>query len=572
LPVKLTFLAIVPLALCHAQAPAADPQKAALEGHIASATGEPIKKVALRLQQTGGAATGFVVVGGPQPAFSTLSDAQGNFVLENLDPGRYEMFADRPGYIRETYSVNGNNILTLTAGQRMTGIAFKMTPESAIAGRVTDADGDPVPRAQLIVSRVQYNNRGKQVVPVGSAQALLDGTFRVERLSAGRFYLSAQDTQSVNLTAGTTQAAGKEPVETQVLTYYPSAVQMSASTPINIAAGAEVRGLDIRLAKTRVFHIRGKFLDITTGTTPANARATLVPNSGDLIPSGPPNTVIRNGTFDFGPLPAGEYVLQSTPVVTRAADGTATTLALVGRQIVSVGNSDVNDVVLRLGPGAEITGRVSTEAAGNPQQQPSGPGANARPRMFLNPTGGPNQASSNAETKDDGTFAIQGVSPAMYQVQVTPMPKGTYVKSIRFGNQDITNSALDLTSGAGGTLDVLLSPSAAEVSGTLRGSDGAPLGGITVTAWVAGTQPGFADPKTVRTDSNGAFQFTGLAPGDYRVAAWEQVDAGLVLAPEFRNKFDTKAAKVKLSENSHETVDAPLIGRDAIAAASAEMF
>ncbi len=48
-------------------------------------------------------------------------------------------------------------------------------------------------------------------------------------------------------------------------------------------------------------------------------------------------------------------------------------------------------------------------------------------------------------------------------------------------------------------------------------------------------------------------------------------DAAIVQAPEFRAKFEGKAAKVKLSENSHETVEVPLIPRDATDAAAAEL-
>jgi hypothetical protein len=168
---------------------------------------------------------------------------------------------------------------------------------------------------------------------------------------------------------------------------------------------------------------------------------------------------------------------------------------------------------------------------------------------------------------------IHGLAPGVYQVQVGSVAPGLYLKYIRFGSQDVTRSTLDLTSGAGATLEVLLSPNSADVSGTLHGSDGAPLAGVNVTMWVAGAaQTGiFYQPRNSRTDANGAFKFTGLGPGDYRVAAWDVAEVGILQAPEFRAKFESKAGKVKLSENSHETVNAPLIPRDAIDAAAAEL-
>jgi hypothetical protein len=63
-------------------------------------------------------------------------------------------------------------------------------------------------------------------------------------------------------------------------------------------------------------------------------------------------------------------------------------------------------------------------------------------------------------------------------------------------------------------------------------------------------QSGFIDqPKLGGTDASGNLKCSGLAPGDYRVAAWEQFDSGIGMAPEFLSKFKSKAAKVKLSES-----------------------
>lgn len=343
---KAALLAMISLALCRAQAPAplssSDPQHAALEGQVVSTTGEPLRKATLRLQSVTTASGGITIGAGgaitvpPAPAILTAqSDSQGNFVFENLDPGRYNLSAERAGYIRQSYTAGGNGVFALTAGQRMKGIAFKMTPESAISGRVFDADGDPMPKARVMVSRVQYSPRGKQLANARSATTSLDGSFRVEGLTAGRYYVSAQEQQTVIVSAAT-QASGKGPEEGYVNTYFPSATQLSNAAPVVIAAGVESRGVDIRMAKTRVFHVRGKVFDITTGAAPATMIVRITPkDSLDVLSALAPSGIVRNGTFDFGGLPAGDYILQSNPGTARAADGTMTTLSSVGRQIVT---------------------------------------------------------------------------------------------------------------------------------------------------------------------------------------------------------------------------------------------
>jgi hypothetical protein len=43
------------------------------------------------------------------------------------------------------------------------------------------------------------------------------------------------------------------------------------------------------------------------------------------------------------------------------------------------------------------------------------------------------------------------------------------------------------------------------------------------------------------------------------------------MVPEFRFKFEDKAATVKLDEDAHESLEAPLIGREAIEAEVAKL-
>ena len=75
--------------------------------------------------------------------------------------------------------------------------------------------------------------------------------------------------------------------------------------------------------------------------------------------------------------------------------------------------------------------------------------------------------------------------------------------------------------------------------------------------------------QTTVTGPDGQFQFTSLAPGEYRVAAWEQIDAGLGIVPEFRAKFESQATTVRLNENDHAQIEPTPIAREAIEAEAA---
>lgn len=238
-----------------------------------------------------------------------------------------------------------------------------------------------------------------------------------------------------------------------------------------------------------------------------------------------------------------------------------------GRQIVTVGNGDVEGIVVQLGRGTEIAGQILTEGSSAPAK-PGGAEVNPRPVIGLGDIDSPGDQVTQAEK--DGTFALPGIPAGLYRVEVNALSAGTYVKSIRFAGQDVTKTPLDLTSGSGGKLEILLSPNAADISGVVHDpspeANGAPAAGVTVTLWA---QEDFT--RTVATASNGQFLFTGLPPGEYRVAAWEQIEQGLDTVPEFRVKFDDKATTVQVKENDHARIEPVLIPREAIEAEASKL-
>ena len=64
---------------------------------------------------------------------------------------------------------------------------------------------------------------------------------------------------------------------------------------------------------------------------------------------------------------------------------------------------------------------------------------------------------------------------------------------------------------------------------------------------------------------------TGLAPGDYQVFAWESTGDGVITDPDFRKAFDGQATPIKLSEKSHQNLDAQLIPMAAMEVEAAKL-
>jgi hypothetical protein len=122
------------------------------------------------------------------PTHTVESDAEGKFSIDNVEPGRYWLSAERQGFVKMDYgarrpSVPGT-VLTLEAGKDLTGLMFKLVPQGIIAGRVLYDEGEPLSGVMVQVLQQRYMQRRKRLVPAAAGVQTNDlGEYRVANLS-----------------------------------------------------------------------------------------------------------------------------------------------------------------------------------------------------------------------------------------------------------------------------------------------------------------------------------------------------------------------------------------------------
>jgi hypothetical protein len=156
---------------------------------------------------------------------------------------------------------------------------------------------------------------------------------------------------------------------------------------------------------------------------------------------------------------------------------------------------------------------------------------------------------------DDMKFTIKGVPPMKFAVNVTGIPNTCYLKSVTFGGRDILSDGLDMS--AGGPVEVTLSAAPAQVDAVVMDKDNKPLAGAVVAII-----PKEGNPIVLTTDDNGILSARGLKPGDYKLLAWEDVEAGAPSDPDFLQQFDKKMKTVKLDKSGHEALQLIAIPAD----------
>lgn len=555
---KLAFLTLlICSATLLAQSPSTGQPSARIEGRVTNLAGEPLAKASLRLRWNSPLQPGRL-----PPVYITSSDPAGNFAFESIDPGIYQLTVERAGYLIVFYapSAGGPYSFGLAPGQRLTGLAIKMTPQATLSGKIQDEDGDPAPAARVRLYRWEYVKGRKQLIAGASAIAGADGRYSIGNLSAGRFVLAADEATAFfsGLNHHEISESGGDDRQ-YVTTYYPGVTKASEATLIELSPATQIQEVDVRLAKSKVFHISGKVVDVATGAPTTASMALLQRDRIEGMQS-----PAENGVFEFNRLVPGSYILTTRPGV-----------AKLGRQIVTISNQNIEDLVFPVGPGVNVIVRVNASDEATAQQQQAIRELQHGGRAFtLTPVEGPNNGYM-AQSKDDGTTLFRNVPPDTFLLGISS-PVGGYVKSIQFDNQDITHKTLDIGS-QDGILEITYSLRAAEITGTVHDPVGHAVSGTRVTLWtpglpVDGTLDFF---KSSFTDDKGSYQFANLPPGEYRLAAWDRTasesNSGLIADPAFHFKFDSRAATIALSEGAHKSIEAPLIGRDLIEAAGAQL-
>jgi len=143
--------------------------KASVEGRVIKEPGgELVKKAIIELigqdQQENG-------------NYTATSDQEGHFQIHGIEPGRYQMFAERTGFIEVDQKRRRSRglYLSFSAGQELQDQTLHMMAAAALTGRVLDEDARPM--AHTLVEVWQANAAGRYLHTIDQHDAPLDPNF-----------------------------------------------------------------------------------------------------------------------------------------------------------------------------------------------------------------------------------------------------------------------------------------------------------------------------------------------------------------------------------------------------------
>jgi hypothetical protein len=475
-------------------------------------------------------------VGGREVASGT-TDAQGKFSLEAVTPGHYMVQLTKAGYL--TPGPSTAMTLDLSGARKETTLEYRLVPGAVITGRVYDEVGDPVTAARVGAYRLSYRDGVQVLTQAGERETDDLGSYRIFGLLPGSYYVY-----------GIPPARG--PGQSSAGVFYPGVFDGKDAVPVALGAGKEVRAIDFSLRAQPVFRITMRvILGPTTETSgPRFPLVYLFPRGGSLDVAG--STPARCSTTPDGLLECsaapGTYDLLA---ILNVADASA---RLSGRLSVTVADQDVDAGTLVLTPPKEVSGRVVVREGVPDKVDLTHLRVRLAPVGYLPPTLSL-LTGSGVPVGSDGTFLLR--TPDLpTQLTLTGIPPNTYVESLRLNGLDAQASDLNLFAQSVESLELNIAGPGGRLIGTVIAEDGRVVPQATV-ALVPPIQQR-KDPtayKSYLTPASGHFSFQGIPPGDYKLFAWESIEAGAYANADFIGKIEHLGTVITIRKGETVSVD-----------------
>jgi hypothetical protein len=296
--------------------------------------------------------------------------------------------------------------------------------------------------------------------PVSAGISDAQGRFRLANIPPGRYYI----------VAGMLGQA----------TYYPGAPDAARATIVTVETGTNMP-LDFKLA----FALGGRVSGRVTPPVAAGA-SELAVLSGIKLDEVLESPVKPDGTFEFGHLPKGTYLLNIAP-----------TPPGMGAMAFEVGDQDISSLQFVRPPVHTVSGRVVVAKGPLPTALLAFSTATTYESAPINP---------------DGTFSVK-LHAARHHADLGGMPVGYSIGSVRIGSQDASGGFVVGDSDVSNVvITVATPPRLPHVRGRIAGlpADRATAAKVQMTGPIIGT-------LETAVQRDGSFDFTAVTPGVYNL-------------------------------------------------------
>ena len=581
-------------------------------------TSDPVPGAVVEMRKTECGRTGgesLITTSGPDGRFSFKQVRAGNWCIGAAKSGGSLSPVE---YRQRGYKARGIAV-SIADNQQIQDIRLMMPRTGSISGRVLDSDGEPMARARVQAMEAFYQNGQKRLYTLNVVQANDQGEFSLYWLPPGDYYLSAvaedPSRQNVMFSVSPPGIGGRRsdalpPVitrrnlpdgsfteEVYRAIYFGGGTDHQRAQKIEVRPGASSSiELSFAGAKTQAFRIRGRAVNGVTGQPAEGAQIRLYPQDWTATAIVPYASVNKEGNFEIKGVAPGVYAIYaSASMRDPAAPNPSTLQSLPAAQLqelislggnlngaiplgvrlpVQMGSQNLENISLTLLPGGSLPGEFVFEgnlaSSLTPQQKSS-----FRVNLVRNPdipgaSLGAASTGAIAANAADNAFRLQSIFPGDFRVMVSPLinafswtpqslgdPLGNvFVKSIRYGNADALGDGLRLESHSPDQRLQIVLATGGKLEGVVTNDRNEAMANVKVAL-----VPDFAYRnrdelyRNAVTDASGRFKIQGIALGDYRVFAWEEIADGAWQDEEILRNVESRGKAVRIGEGGETAVE-----------------
>ncbi len=480
---------------------------------------------------------------------SVVTDVGGRFELKGIDPGRYRLKVSRTGFVTEEYGQKTPNDpgaeIRLAPGQVLRDLLFRLIPWGIIAGRILDDEGEPLPWAQVSALREIYSAGKRKLSPEALVPTNDLGEYRLFGLKPGRYFICAKYKPGLHV-VGRAEVREDDSDDSRpefMPIYYPNSPDPTRASTITLKAGEEIPAVEILLRPVTTFRVRGRVYNMVSGRRSNTGVIVQLEQRNSNVAWGSPdhqlNVENSDGSFEIAGVLPGSYALSAFWF----EDGRR----YQARQSIEVGNANVEGVNLTIMPGIAVSGRIVWD--GKPSLD--------RDELLVSISPADSRISFNGPARVVGSsFVLRDVFEGTYRLAVSGPSKDCYIKSLRYGSNDALESGFTVVRGAQSSLEVSISSRGARLQGAVMDQDKLPVTGLWV---VLVPDEAHRDQsrlyQKVTTDQYGRYLLWGIAPGDYKIFCWDEVEDGAWEDPDFLRTFENRGQKISVEDADVKTVD-----------------
>lgn len=225
--------------------------------------------------------------GAPRVLAQASTDAEGNYHLTGLPAGNFKITVAAREYVGDNddrRSLQPGLSVTLGEAEKIEGQDFTLVRGGVVTGRVTNAAGQPVIEESLSLFRLDARGQIEHFSRSFMPDLKTDdrGVYRIYGLPAGRYLVAAGfDDQAPRFNSNSRR---------HLLTYHAGTLDAAQAKPVEVTAGSETDGIDIRFgARERTSDVIVHVTEAETGRPVPNLYANytrVLPDTASNWPAG----------------------------------------------------------------------------------------------------------------------------------------------------------------------------------------------------------------------------------------------------------------------------------------------